>query len=74
VGKISRRTTPPALGKVEGSFPGLSVRIKGDDGDAPQPQTHYLIRWETLEANRDQPRPEPWPGPSMLRLYQVKKP
>ncbi len=74
VGKISRRTTPPALGKLEGSFPGLSVRFKGDDGDAPQPQTHYLIRWETLEANRDQPRPQPWPGPSMLRLYQVKKP
>lgn len=74
VEKVSRRTTPPALGKVEGSFPGLGVRFKGDDGNSPQPQMHYLIRWETLAANRDQPRPEPWPGPSMLRLFKVKKP
>jgi hypothetical protein len=74
VEKISRRETPSGFGRIEGTFPGLRVHSKGDDGGSPDPATRYLLRWETLEANRDQPRPEPWPGPSMLRLYHIKKP
>jgi hypothetical protein len=31
-----------------------------------------MLRWETLESNRDAPRPGPLPPPSMLRLYAVK--
>lgn len=74
VGKISRRDTPSGLGKIEGVFPELAMRTKGDDGASPIPSSRYLIRWETLSANRDQPRPKPWPEPSMLRLYLIKKP
>lgn len=71
-GKISKRATPSGLGRIEGNFPGLQVRTKGDDGDSPEATTRYMLRWETLEANRDKPRPEPWPSPSMLRIYHIK--
>ena len=58
------------LGKVEGTFPGLQVRWTRRDG--VEPGTRFALRWETLAANRDRPPPEPWPGPSMLRLYELK--
>lgn len=72
IGKVRKPANPASLGRLEGNFPGLRVRTKGDDGMSPEPSTRYLLRWETLEANRDQPRPEPWPSPSMLRVYQIK--
>ncbi len=74
VGKINKPANPKNLGRIEGNFPGLQVRTKGDDGSSPEVSTRYLLRWETLEANRDRPRAEPWPAPSMLRIYQIKTP
>jgi hypothetical protein len=31
----------------------------------------YLMRWETLPANRDRPREGQVPAPSPLRLYRL---
>lgn len=31
----------------------------------------YVLRWETLGANRDRPRTGPLPAPQMLRLYEI---
>lgn len=73
VGKIDRRSIPPALGKIEGSFPGLKVKTHGDSGKSDKPGVRYLLRWETLEANRDRPREGPLPAPSQLRLYAVSR-
>lgn len=56
---------------VEGDFPGLQIRTAGDLGNSGEPGIRYMLRWETLPANRDKPRPEPWPGPSQLYLYKV---
>ena len=40
-----------------------------DDSSGPRIEDErYLLRWETLSANRDQPRDE-IPPPSELRLY-----
>lgn len=72
IGKISRQGTPPELGKIEGKFPDLKVKTSGDSGQSDKPGTRYILRWETLEANRDRPRTGPLPEPSMLRLYAVK--
>ena len=72
VGKVRSQTMPPGFGEIEGSFPGLKVKTAGDSGKSDTPGTHYILRWETLEANRDRPRDKPWPGPSMLRVYAVK--
>jgi hypothetical protein len=71
-GKIQRETVPPSLLKVEGTFPGLEVRILEDSGQYNVTDTRYIARWETLDSNRDQPRPPPYPSPSMLRVYTIK--
>lgn len=55
----------------ESEFPGMQVRWQGDSGEAPGEQTWYMLRWETLGSNRDRPREEPWPAPSMLRVYRM---
>lgn len=73
IGKITREPSrPPRLGKPESEFPGMTVRWRGDSGHAPG-GGYYMLRWETLGPNRDRPRPEPWPEPSMLRVYKFKK-
>jgi len=64
--------TPSELGKVQGTFPGLTVKLTEDSGTNSKPDQHFALRWETLTANRDRPRPEPLPTPSMLRLYEIK--
>jgi hypothetical protein len=35
------------------------------DGDA------YFLRWEHGGINRDRPVPEPWPAPTILRVYKL---
>ncbi len=32
----------------------------------------YYVRWEHGGPNRDRPVPEPWPEPTMLRLYKIR--
>ncbi|CAF1407442.1 unnamed protein product [Adineta ricciae] len=71
-GKLQRETIPPSMLKVEGTFPGLGVRLAEDSGEYNVPSTRFVLRWETLGTNRDQPRPPPYPSPSMLRIYTVK--
>ena len=72
VGKISRQGTPSELGKIEGTFEGLKVKTGGDSGQSDKEGVRYILRWETLDANRDKPRDGPLPEPSMLRVYTVK--
>ncbi len=72
VGKVQKQNTPPELGKIEGKFEGLKVKTAGDSGTSDKPNQRYILRWETLDANRDQPREGALPEPSMLRLYAVK--
>jgi len=57
---------------VEGSFPGLEVRIAGDLGKSGDEKVSYVLKWETLDRNRDKPREKPWPEPSQLYLYKLK--
>jgi hypothetical protein len=60
---VTARVWPAALDKPESDFEGMTPKFvqKGK----------YLLRWETLPANRDRPRQGPLPQPSMLRLYQL---
>jgi BNR repeat-containing family member len=71
-GKVARRAVPSVPGKIEGTFPGLKVKTVGDSGKSDKTGIRYMLRWETLEANRDLPRSGPLPEPSMLRLYRLK--
>jgi hypothetical protein len=51
----------------------MVVRWAQDTGAGPDPGVRYMLRWETLESNRDMPR-DPIPPPTRLRLYGVRQP
>jgi hypothetical protein len=72
VGEVSKIPFEESL-IIEGTFPGLGVRTKVDLGKSQSENTRYLLKWETLGRNRDRPRKKPWPPPSQLYLYKLKK-
>ncbi|MBN1124340.1 MAG: BNR repeat-containing protein [Sedimentisphaerales bacterium] len=63
---------PRLLGKVESDFLGMQVRWANDLGENSEPGVRYMLRWETLDRNRDRPRSDPLPKPSTLRLYKLR--
>lgn len=71
-GSVLKPKLPTQLSTLEGTFPGLSVRSSPDLGSSGESGVRYLLKWETLAANRDKARPEPWPEPSQLYLYKLK--
>lgn len=63
---------PKELDQVESSTEGMRVRwahewARSSADSVPNAYT-YLLRWETLDSNRDMPR-SPVPEPTTLRLY-----
>ena len=58
--------------KLEGNFPGLGIRTSQDDGKKVEDNIRFVLKWETLDSNRDRPRQKPWPPPSNLYLYKLK--
>ncbi len=63
---------PRSLWKVESTFPGMAARYADDVGSGGKPGRRFVLRWETLGANRDKPREQPWPEPSMLRVVELR--
>lgn len=57
---------PDALLSPMSDYPGIIVQWSPDLGSSEDGR--YVLRWETLPPNRDQPR-EVWPDPQPLRLY-----
>lgn len=49
----------------------MQVHWIADKGEADEPGVEYWLRWEVGPRNRDQPFSEPWPEPTMLRLYRA---
>lgn len=62
---------PRSMAKVEGDHVGLAVKTLEDSKS--KIGLRYVLRWETLGANRDLPIPPPWPKPSMLRMYELSE-
>jgi hypothetical protein len=63
---------PPELAEVESTTAEMQVRWRKDSGAGPDDNVIYMLRWETLPSNRDQPRPNA-PPPSKLRLYGFRR-
>lgn len=63
---------PAELNKAESHFPGMQVRFQKDAGESGEPGVEYVLRWETLGANRDRSR-EKVPEPSMLKVYKLRR-
>ncbi len=73
IGSLPQRAAfPPEIAKVASGFAGMQVLWAGDLGKSGEPDVRYVLRWETLGQNRDRPRKEPLPAPSMLRLYKLR--
>ncbi|MDP6037355.1 MAG: BNR-4 repeat-containing protein, partial [Candidatus Latescibacteria bacterium] len=63
---------PNELEVVTSDYPGMIVNTRGARGSGTRSGERYLLRWETLDRNRDRPREEA-PPPSELVLYVIKK-
>jgi hypothetical protein len=66
------RPYPTALDTPESTTPGMVVRWQQDTGAGPDPGLAYMLRWETLDSNRDMPRAT-IPPPTRLRLYGIRQ-
>ena len=51
----------------------MVVRWAFDTGAGPDKNLLYMLRWETLESNRDMPNTAAHP-PTRLRLYGIRQP
>lgn len=72
IGPVARaREIPAELGKPLGEFPGLTVQFAHDLGSSGEEKTRYMLRWETLEANRDRPRTGGLPPASVLSVIKL---
>ncbi len=72
-GEVIKPTDFASNLQIEGEFPGLNIRTAEDIGKINNMDERYILKWETLKANRDQPYPKPWPSASKLYLYRLKK-
>lgn len=73
IGRVLKSEPLDANLEIEGTFPGLEVRTAGDLGKAQENNKRYVLKWETINRNRDKPREKPWPEPSQLYLYKLEK-
>ncbi|MFO7180870.1 MAG: BNR repeat-containing protein, partial [Pseudomonadota bacterium] len=62
---------PRELDTPVSGTPGMIVRWQADSGRGPEPDVVYMLRWETLESNRDMPR-DVIPPPTELELYALR--
>lgn len=72
IGKVLKPETFGSTLKPESNFPRIQVRISNDIGTANETDVRYILKWETIPANRDRAPEKPWPGPSQLYLYKLK--
>jgi hypothetical protein len=49
----------------------MEVTLIEDMGETVHEEVKYILRWEHAGRNRDRPVPEPWPEPTMLRVYKI---
>jgi len=63
---------PAELGKPESCFPGMTVNWSADEGKSGDSGFRYVLRWETLPANRDKRPVGSLPEPSTLRVYKLR--
>ncbi len=71
---LTQQTVYPAeLSSPRLSFPGITVNRRSDLGESGDSNLRYVLRWESLGANRDRPVGKPLPPPSMLQVVRLVK-
>ena len=71
IGKVLKPEPFGSEMEVEGEFKGLLVQTSDDQGGTNEENIRYVLKWETLNKNRDKPREKPWPDASRLILYKL---
>ena len=71
IGEVLKSEPFGASLAVEGTFPGMQIQTIGDIGEYGGENSRFLLKWETLNRNRDRPREKPWPEPSQLYVYRL---
>jgi hypothetical protein len=66
------RPYPKTLDQIESSTAGMKARWAFDSGVGPDAKVLYMLRWETLDSNRDMARAT-IPPPTKLRLYGIRQ-
>jgi len=64
---------PKVLTKPTIAFNGIRVRLAQNLGEPSEPDTKYVLRWETLGPHHDRPREPPLPPPSVLKLMELRR-
>jgi hypothetical protein len=49
----------------------MQVELISDSDGSDLDGVSWFLRWEHGGANRDRPVPEPWPEPTILRVYKI---
>ncbi len=65
---------PRELTKVRSPFPDMRVNWFTDIGEPQDSANRYVLRWETLPANRDKPRKGSLPENGRLVVYKLGQP
>lgn len=63
---------PAEVTTLRSTFPGMQVQIRSDLGSSDSSDERYVLRWEALPTNMDQPRNPPYPDPSPLQIYLLQ--
>jgi hypothetical protein len=63
---------PAELLEPKSDWPGMEVHIVEDSGTLPDARDKFILRWETLPSNQDEPREPPLPPPSPLKLLKLQ--
>ena len=61
-----------SLETVQSTTAGMHVRWQDDSGAGPDPTVLYMLRWETLDSNRDMPRTPIPPATASFVLRRTK--
>jgi hypothetical protein len=72
--KAQANGMPPELNTVKSTFPNMAVYFASDLGRADESGVQYLLRWEALPPNRDQPYIGEVPKPSVLQAIKLRAP
>jgi hypothetical protein len=63
---------PAGLAEPRSAVAGMHVRWASDSGSDPDSEVRYMLRWETLDSNADQPR-TPIPAATPLELFAFSR-
>ncbi|REF37266.1 BNR repeat-containing protein [Thermasporomyces composti] len=73
VAEVDTPALPREITDVRSDFPGMQVNVAADLATTQDAAARYLLRWESLPTNQDQPRDPPYPEPGPLEVCLLRE-